>query len=319
MGHLDGKVAIVTGGGRGIGRSHALALAAHGAAVLINDLGGEFSGDGSVNSEPAEAVAREIIVGGGRAVVDTTDVADWDAAGGIVEKAIGAFGRLDIVVNNAGIARFAKLHNATREDWERTIAVNLTGTAALCHWAAAHWRKEGPEAGRRIVNTSSGVGLHPVPGNPMYVAAKAGIAALTVSCALDLAELGVRVNGLAPVARSRISEFVAGAMMANVPEGFDRMSPEHAATVVAFLASPQCPFTGRIIGVVGDNVHIYNGWTVAHHISNGQQKWTIDKLSAALADFPAQQIAPMQSINGVEVLSMPPDATLEQLAAIERG
>lgn len=108
-------------------------------------------------------------------------------------------------------------------------------------------------------------------------------------------------------------------MMANVPEGFDRMSPEHAATVVAFLASPQCPFTGRIIGVVGDNVHIYNGWTVAHHISNGQQKWTIDKLSAALADFPAQQIAPMQSINGVEVLSMPPDATLEQLAAIERG
>ncbi len=317
MGHLDGKIAIVTGGGRGIGRGHALALAAQGAAVLVNDFGGAFSGDGRVNSEPAEAVAQEIIAAGGRAAVDTTDVADWDAAGKIVENAIGAFGRVDIVVNNAGIARFAKIHNATCEDWERTIAVNLTGTAALCHWAAAHWRKQGPAAGRRIINTSSGVGLHPVPGNPMYVAAKAGIAALTVSCALDLADLGVRVNGLAPVARSRISEFVAGGMMAKVPEGFDRMSPEHAATVVVFLASPQCRFTGRIIGVIGDNVMLYDGWTVARHVTNGQRGWTVGTLSAALADFPVQQIAPMQSINGVEVLSMPPDTVLKQLAAIE--
>lgn len=319
MGYLNGKVAIVTGGGRGIGRAHALALAGQGAAVLVNDFGGEFSGDGAINSGPADAVAQEIIAAGGRAAGDATDISDWDAVEGVIEAAVKTFGRLDIVVNNAGISRFAKIDKATRYDWERTIGVNLTGTAALCHWTAAYWRKEGPAAGRRIVNTSSGVGLTPVAGNPMYVAAKAGIAALTISCALDLAELGVRVNGLAPVARSRISEFVAGAKMAPVREGFDRMSPEHAATVVAFLASPQCPFTGRIIGVVGDNVMIYDGWTVARHVSNGQQKWTIETLGEVLAKFPVQHVGPMQSINGVEELRMPSDAVLSQLAAIENA
>lgn len=131
------------------------------------------------------------------------------AAGAVVQAALKAFGRLDIVVNNAGVTRFTTLEKASRRDWERTIAVNLTGTAAICHWAAVHWREQGPEPGRRIINTSSGVGLFPMPGDPMYVASKAGIAALTIALAGELAELGVRVNALAPIARSRISEFVA--------------------------------------------------------------------------------------------------------------
>jgi NAD(P)-dependent dehydrogenase (short-subunit alcohol dehydrogenase family) len=317
VGHLNDKVAVVTGGGRGIGRSHALALAKEGAAVLVNDLGGDFKGEGSASGAPAEDVVREIIAAGGRAAADTTDISDWDQVGGIVEAALEAFGRLDIVVNNAGIARFASIDKVTRDDWERTIAVNLTGTAALCHWAAAYWRKQGPQAGRRIVNTSSGVGLTPHPGNPMYVSAKAGVAALTISCALELAELGVRVNGLAPVARSRISEFVAGPLMSHIPAGFDPMSPEHAAAVVAFLASPLCAFTGRIIGVMGEHVTIYDGWTVAHHVANDQRIWTIDTLQAALADIPTQQHGSTQGLKGVDVLRTPPDEVLKQLAAVE--
>lgn len=319
LGHLDGKVAIVTGGGRGIGRGHALALAKEGAAVLINDLGGEFNGEGAVSGGPAQAVAETIIAAGGRAAVDTTDVSDWDQAGAIVQAALTAFGRLDIVVNNAGIARFGGIDKITRDDWDRTIAVNLTGTAALCHWAAVHWRKEGPAAGRRIINTSSGVGLTPLAGNPMYVAAKAGVAALTVACAIELAELGVRANALAPVARTRISEFVAGEMMANVPAGFDPMSPEHPATLVAYLASPACAFTGRIIGVMGDHITLYDGWTTPHHVSNGSRSWTVDTLHAALAGLPPQQHGATQAMSGVEPLLTPSDAVLAQLAAVEKA
>jgi NAD(P)-dependent dehydrogenase (short-subunit alcohol dehydrogenase family) len=315
--YLNGKVAIVTGGGRGIGRSHALALAKEGAAVLVNDLGGEFNGEGSASSAPAEDVVREIIAAGGRATADTTDISDWDRASRVVETALAAFGRLDIVVNNAGIARFASIDRVTRHDWERTIAVNLTGTAALCHWASAYWRKQGPEAGRRIINTSSGVGLTPVPGNPMYVSAKAAVAALTISCAIELSDLGVRVNGLAPVARSRISEFVAGPLVAKVSQGFDRMSPEHAGAVVAFLASPLCRFTGRIVGVVGDHVTIYDGWTIAHHVCNHEQNWTIDMLRAVLANVPLQQDGSTQGHDGVDSLRTPSDEVLERLAAVE--
>lgn len=318
MAHLEGKVAIVTGGGRGIGRAHALALAREGAAVVINDLGGEFNGEGD-NKAPAEQVVQEIVANGGRAVADSTDIADWDAVGGIVETALGAFGRLDILVNNAGIARFGTIDKITRLDWERTIAVNLTGTAALCHWAAVHWREKGPEAGRRIVNTSSGVGLTPLAGNPMYVSAKAGVAALTVSNAVELADLGVRANALAPVARTRISEFVAGEMMSKVPPGFDPMSAENVASVVVLLASPQCPFTGRVVGIMGDQLTIYDGWTAAHHVGNGNQAWTFDTLRDALGKMPTQQIGATQSMTGVDELRTPSDAVLSQLATVEKS
>jgi NAD(P)-dependent dehydrogenase (short-subunit alcohol dehydrogenase family) len=321
---LEGKVAIVTGGGRGIGRAHALELARDGAAVLVNDLGGEFSGDGDPNSGPARDVAEAIIAAGGRAAVDTSDISDWDGAGAVVEAALQAFGRLDIVVNNAGVTRFGTIDAVSRRDWERTIAVNLTGTAALCHWAAAHWREKGPQPGRSIVNTTSGVGLFPGPGNPMYTAAKAGVAALTVACAAELAWLGVRVNGVAPVARSRISEFVAAELMKSdfmkpVEEGFDRMDPGNVAAVVAFLASPLCRFTGRIFGVAGDDVTVCDGWTVSRHLDNGEQRWTPEALQAALADVPVQQQVTEQALKGVDLKLAPPQEVLEALAAAEKA
>lgn len=316
---MKGKVAIVTGSGRGIGRAHALALAGEGAAVVVNDPGGEFSGDGSSNSGPAEEVAKAVVAAGGRAVADTTDISDWDGAGALVQAALAAFGRLDIVVNNAGISRFGTIDTISRRDWERTIAVNLTGTGALCHWAAAHWREQGPQPGRRIINTSSGVGLFPEPGNPMYVASKAGVAALTIALAIELAELGVRVNALAPVARSRISETVAPDLMKPVEQGFDRMAPENVAAIVPYLASPLCRFTGRTFGIVGDDLTVVDGWTVSHHLNNAEQPWTQEALQAALEDVPLRQEVRQQAVIGVESASSPPHEVLAALAAVEKA
>lgn len=318
VGELRGKVAIVTGGGRGIGRAHALALAREGAAVVVNDLGGAFSGDGDVDTAPADEVVRTIREGGGKAVTDATDVSDWDAVEGLVDSAVRSFGRLDIVVNNAGIARFGTIDTVSRHDWERTIAVNLNGTAALCHWAAAHWRAQGPEAGRRIINTTSGVGLWPQTNNPMYVAAKAGVAALTIACALELAELGVRVNALAPVARTRISEFVVGSeAIAKRDDGFDFWSPEHPAAFATYLASPSCRFTGQIFGIVGDSAILCNGWSVAHHTSGGSQEWSLDAIRAVLDEVPTQLRSTAQGVPGVADHLTPPDATEAMLAEIE--
>jgi NADP-dependent 3-hydroxy acid dehydrogenase YdfG len=232
---------------------------------------------------------------------------------------VKTFGRLDILVNNAGIARFGTIDKLTRRDWERTIAVNLTGTAAMSHWAAAHWRERGPHAGRRIVNTTSGVGLTPPPGNPPYVAAKAGVAALTIACAIELAELGVRVNAVAPVARTRISQVVAPDLMKPVDNGFDRMAPENVAAVVAYLASPLCHFTGRIFGIVADHLTLYYGWTASLHIANNDHRWTPETLQHALADVALQQRVMTQALDGVTEQNSPPNAVLETLSALERG
>ncbi|MFD5545048.1 SDR family NAD(P)-dependent oxidoreductase, partial [Streptomyces sp. NPDC127079] len=235
-----------------------------------------------------------------------------------------SLGRLDIVVNTAGITRFGTIDAVSRRDWERTIAINLTGTAALGHWAAAHWREQGPEPGRSIINTSSAVGLAPGAGNPMYVAAKAGVAALTIALADELAELGVRVNALAPVGRSRISEFVAANIMKSdfmkpVEQGFDRMAPENVGAVVAFLASPLCRFTGRIFGIVGDDLTVWDGWTVSHHLENGERIWTPEALQTALADVPLQQQVTDQALKGVHVKPTPTQEVLEALAAVEKA
>jgi NAD(P)-dependent dehydrogenase (short-subunit alcohol dehydrogenase family) len=314
---LNGKVAIVTGGGRGIGRTHALALARRGAAVVVNDVGIEFSGDGQASSGPADSVAQEIIAAGGRAIADYTDIADWEAVKGIVDVAVREFGGLDIVVNNAAIARFGPIDAISRQDWERTIAVNLNGTAALCHWAAAYWRQQGPANGRRLINTSSGVGLTLVPGNPMYAAAKAGVAALTISCAIELAELGVRVNAIAPAARSRISEFVSAGALAHIPEGFDAMAPEHVATLVEYLASPECRFTGRVIGVIGDDLTMFDGWTVSGHVNNSQRAWTFEGVAAPLVARPLQHEGTAQGMVGTTPNVTPSAEVLAALAAVE--
>lgn len=287
MRSLEGKVAIVTGAGRGIGRGEALALAEAGAAVIVNDLGVERDGLGS-NAGPAQAVAAEIVAAGGRAVADTTDITDWAAARHIVDRAIESFGTVDILVNNAGISRFSgSLDAIVEEDWARTLAVNLTGTAALMHWTAAHWRHEGVRPGRAIINTASPVGILMSPSAELpsaaYAASKAGIVALTLACAVELADLDVRVNAIAPVARSRISEFVAPQLMQPVNDGFDRMGPENIGAVVAFLASPNCRLTGKVFRILGSDLAILEGWSIQKAFSNGEAIWTSEALNAALA------------------------------------
>jgi len=190
-GTLEGKVAIVTGAGRGLGRSHALSLARAGAAVVVNDVGSAVDGSGS-DARPAEVVVAEIEAAGGRAIPDAHDVSGWADAQAIVQAAVSSFGRLDIVVNNAGVSRFAPIDEETGEGWDRVIRINLTGTAAVSHWAADHWRQAGPAPGRAIINTTSPAGANPLPGTPAYCASKAAVIALTIACAADLAAPGVR-------------------------------------------------------------------------------------------------------------------------------
>ena len=307
---LKDKVALVTGGARGLGRSYALALAEAGAAVLVNDLGGDIRGDGA-DPSAAEEVVAEIRSGGDRAETHVGDVADWDQARSMVERAISAFGRLDIVVNNAGICRFATIDAMTRKDWELSIAVNLTGTAAVSHFASSYWRSLGPAPGRAIVNTSSPAGTNPVAGSPSYCASKAGVAALTITSAIELADLGVRVNAVAPMARTRMTLAVAAhdEALQPVAGGFDRVAPEHVAPLVVYLASPGCRFTGRVFGIEGDDLFVFEGWSAEHRFNSGQTQWSPATIETALASVDRQDrgwmIAPSTHRQGPS----PPDET----------
>lgn len=314
-GHLKGKVAIVTGAGRGLGRAHAHALAAAGASIVVNDLGGDWAGDG-LDAAPATLVAAEIVAKGGNAVADGSDISDWEGAGAVVETALAIFGGLDILVNNAGIGRFVPIDQATRLDWQRVIDVNLTGTAAMTHWAGAHWRQTGARRGRAIINVSSPAGTNPLPGASSYVASKAGVAALTICHAAELAELGVRVNAIAPIARTRMTEGVPDftEVMRKPDTGFDRVAPEHVAAVVAWLASDQCAFTGRVFGCEGDDVYLFNGWSAETRVNNGGEPWSVESLANALSDVDTRDrgyiIAPSQHTAGVQ----PSDSTVAALA-----
>lgn len=312
---LDGKVAIVTGAGRGLGRAHALALAEAGAAVLVNDLGGDFKGGGA-DQAVAAAVVDEIRARGGEAAANYGDVGRWDEAGAIVAAAVAAFGRLDIVVNNAGICRFATTAEMTQQDWDATIAVNLTGTAALSHWAARHWQASGAVPGRAIVNTSSPAGTNPAPGSPSYCVSKAGVAALTIASAIELAALGVRVNAIAPMARTRMTLDVPALddIMKPVGDGFDRVAPEHVSPLVLYLASARCRFTGRVFGIEGDDLFLFDGWSAAHRFRNRGRPWSPDALAEALAETDRQDrgwmIAPSLHAPG-------PSPSDETLAALD--
>ena len=313
---LEGRTAVVTGAGRGLGRAHALALADAGAAVVVNDLGGGIRGEGADGSA-AEAVVQEIRARGGRAVADTGSVADWAAARAMVDRAISEFGGIDIVVNNAGICRFANTDEMTPEDWDLTIAVNLTGTAAVSHWAARHWRSIGPRPGRAIVNTSSPAGTNPAPGSPSYCASKAGVAAFTVSAATELASLGVRVNAIAPMARTRMTLEVPALdeIMKPVENDFDRVAPEHVSPLVVYLASDQCRFTGRVFGIEGDDLFLFEGWSAEHHFQNGRSQWSVESLQTVLAEIDRQDrgwmIAPSTRIDA-------PSPSDETLAAVDQ-
>lgn len=283
---LDGRVAIVTGAGRGIGRAHALELARHGARVVVNDYGVSLSGEGT-GETPAESVVAEIEAMGGQAVVNGADVADFVAAEAMVQQAIDTFGGLDILVNNAGFVRDRMLVNTSEEEWDAVIRVHLKGHFAPLRHAGAYWRNEA-KAGRtraaRVVNTSSGAGLQGSIGQATYSAAKAGIAGLTLVAAAELGRYGVTVNAIAPVARTRMTEgaFDTSAM----PE------PEDNSPVVAWLASEEAgDVTGRVIEIEGGKVTLENAWAHGPSRDNGS-RWDATRLGPVLRDLIASAPAP---------------------------
>ncbi len=275
MGLLDGKVAIVTGGGRGLGRSHCLALAAHGAAVVVNDPGAGLHGEGSDQNRvpPAEAVAAEITAAGGRAIPDHSSVTDWAATEKLIALAAAEFGRLDVVVNNAGILRDRMLFSMTEDDFDAVIAVHLKGTFAMTRHACAYWREEakrGAGRGGRIINTTSGTGLFGTVGQANYGAAKAGIVSLTTITALEMARYGVTANAISPIALTRMTDGIAGVAVRNpvpgdpAPDGFDPQDPANASGLVVYLASDAASWlTGQVFRVHGNRVQRLRGWRSA--------------------------------------------------------
>ena len=289
MASLDGKVAIVTGAGRGIGREHALALATSGAKVVVNDIGGSSAGEGS-DQTPAQQVADEIKSGGGEAVANYDNVADYQGAENMVKQAIGEFGRLDILVNNAGIIRDRMIVNMSEEEWDAVIAVHLKGHFAPTRHAAAYWRqqsKEGNQINARVINTSSPSGVFGNVGQTNYGAAKAGIAAFTIISALELGRYGVTVNCLAPNARTRLTEQTFGDIP--VPEGqFDPMAPDNISPVVVALCTDQAQsITGQCFFVYGGVVNVLKPWDVGEALVT-DNKWDPDELAAQLTQkFPS--------------------------------
>jgi NAD(P)-dependent dehydrogenase (short-subunit alcohol dehydrogenase family) len=257
----EGRVAIVTGAGRGIGREHALLLARHGASVVVNDLGGSMDGEGA-DRGPAQQVVDEIEAMGGKALANTDDISDWDGAERLIRSAIDTFGGLDILINNAGILRDRMLTNMSEAEWDAVIKVHLKGTFAPCRHAAAYWReraKAGEANDARIINTSSPSGIYGNAGQTNYGAAKAGIASFTIIAAKELVRYGVTVNAIAPAALTRMTE---GLGMGQAPEEIkEQMSPAHIAPIVCWLASPQAAHvTGRVFDVTGRMISVSEGW-----------------------------------------------------------
>jgi NAD(P)-dependent dehydrogenase (short-subunit alcohol dehydrogenase family) len=257
----EGRIAIVTGAGRGIGREHALSLARHGAKVVVNDLGGDMHGEGA-DVSPAQQVVDEIVADGGEAVVSGENVADWQGAQRLIGTALEAFGDLHVLVNNAGILRDRVLANMTEEEWDAVINVHLKGTFATSRWAVAHWReqaKAGATVSGRIINTTSVSGIYGNPGQTNYGAAKAGIAAFTTIAALEVARYGVTVNGVAPVALTRMTEGLGPAP--ETDEDRDARAPHWIAPIVTWLASEEAGgVTGRIFEASGQFLAVAQGW-----------------------------------------------------------
>jgi NAD(P)-dependent dehydrogenase (short-subunit alcohol dehydrogenase family) len=288
MGILEGRVAVITGAGNGIGREHALLFAREGAKVVVNDLGGLGDGTGS-DPSAAEKVAEEIVAGGGDAVANHDDVADFDAAERLVAQAVDAFGQLDVLVNNAGILRDAFFHRMTEAEWDAVVRVHLKGHFAPLRHAAGHWKarsKAGEEVHGAVINTASASGTYLAnPGQANYGSAKAAIAALTLITAAELGRIGVRVNAIAPAARTRLTEDVpmVGEMM-KAPEdaeAFDPFHPSHVSPLVAFLAREDCPVSGKVLAVQGGAISELEGWHAGTaHTTEGP--WTQELLQGAL-------------------------------------
>ena len=282
-------MAIVTGAARGLGRAHAVELARQGAAVVVNDIGAELDGTGG-SPAPAVEVVSEIEAEGGAAIVNGDDVADWSGAERLVRTAIDVFGRLDVVVNNAGFVRDRMFVSCSEEEWDAVVRVHLKGHFCVARHAAAWWRdraKAGEAVDARIINTSSGAGILGSIGQSAYSAAKAGIATLTVIQAAELGRYGVTANALCPSARTRMTETVFAEMMAapDDPTAFDAMAPENVSPLVAWLASPESRnVTGQVFEVEGGKVGLAEGWHHGPAIDKGA-RWSAEDLGPAVTSL----------------------------------
>jgi len=294
MGLVDGKVAIVTGAGRGVGRGEALELAAQGAKVVVNDFGGSSKGEGGDHG-PADEVVEIIRSRGGEAVANYGDVADWGDAQALVQQALETYGALDILVNNAGILRDASIVKMTEADWDAVIRVHLKGTFAMTHHACTYWQAESKAGTPRraaIVNTVSSAGLQGNPGQANYGAAKAGIAALTVITALEGKRYGVRANAVAPGGATRMVHEampqipIVEADQVGPDDEFQRLNPGNSAPMVVWLASDEAlHISGQVFRAVGDEITHYQGWTLGRSIKAGKepQRWDPARIGDAVA------------------------------------
>ena len=286
MGALDGRVAIITGAGRGLGREHALLFAQEGARVVVNDLGGDMHGDGG-DLSPAMEVVEEIKGMGGEAVVNGDNVADWQGAQRLVQQAVDTFGTLHVLVNNAGILRDRVIINMTEAEWDAVVKVHLKGHFAPTHHAAVYWReqaKAGVELKASIIHTTSTSGLFANPGQANYDAAKSGIATLSQVCAKELSRYGVRSNAVAPGARTRLTLATPGLGEAvKAPEhGFDVWDPANVSPFVAYLATETCPITGECFLVQGGKVQRAQSWKGVDAIERND-RWTVKELEIEAA------------------------------------
>src|SRR5262245_4026796 len=286
MGTLDGRVAIITGAGRGIGREHALLFAAEGAKVVVNDLGGATDGTGS-DATPAQQVVDEIKAAGGEAVANGDDVSDWEGAQRLVDQAVETFGDLHVRVNNAGILRDRMLVNMSTDEWDAIMKVHLRGHFCLTRHAAAYWReqsKEGKEAKRSVINTSSTSGLFGNAGQTNYGTAKTGLATFSIIANQELQRYNVRVNAIAPAAATRLTATV-GADTAPHDE-WTPSDPANISPFVAYLATEDCPINGRVFFVQGSGVFLFQPFAIVDQLEREQPgAWTVEELQARAGKF----------------------------------
>ena len=300
-GVCDGRIVIVTGSGRGIGRAHALTFASEGAKVVVNDLGAEVDGTGG-STGPAGEVVEEIRAMGGEAVANGDDISTTEGASNLVQTAVEAFGGLDVVVNNAGILRDRMLVNMSDQEWDSVIAVHLRGTFAPSRAAAQYWReqsKAGTEVDARIINTSSPSGLYGNVGQANYGAAKAGIASFSVIAALELGRYGVTVNAIAPVALTRMTENLGMGSRAaeRDPDAFDDTAPENISPLVVWLGSSESRgITGRVFNVAGGRISVAEGWSAGPGADKGA-RWEPAELGSVIPDLVAEA-APNAGMGG---------------------
>lgn len=294
MGICDGRVVIITGAARGLGRAYALAFAAEGASVVVNDIGASLGGEGR-DTSAADAVVAEIAANGGKAVANYDDITDWDAAGRIVATAIDTFGDLHVVINNAGIVRDRMFVSATLEEWDATMHVHLRGHFCVSRHAVDYWRarqKAGHTVDARIINTTSGAGLQGSIAQAAYSTAKGGIAALTLVQAAELARYGITANALAPSARTRMTEQAFADKMASVEGGFDVQDPANVASTVVWLgSSDSAGVTGRVFELEGGRITIEDGWQLGPTIDSGA-RWKPADVGEAVHALIAKQRPP---------------------------